>query len=328
MEAHQAPAMLEAEPAGSGRFDPVDVEDLIGEVLPSVREAARRAGVRLFVAGRGERTVVGATHGRLAEAITAVVLAAIERCDRGGGMRISWNRTSAPRASIVIGCTGVAPPGVTADAFEDRPGSDGNSLRSALADVRALEGDVLFEPSATGGTLTVDLPACGVAATKRPSELRQRRAYPTLDRPDDPCTVVYVEDNVSNRALVHNALGERDGVTLVSATSGRDGIELIKGCIPDLVLLDLDLPDMNGHDVLKECLASPDTSQIPVVIVSADASPSMSRSLIASGASAFVTKPLDIPKFLEVIDATLRRVIDARSSVTPIASIRVAAGDE
>jgi CheY-like chemotaxis protein len=81
------------------------------------------------------------------------------------------------------------------------------------------------------------------------------------------------------------------------------GLELASEHHPDLVLLDLHLPDMPGEVVLRRLQANPRTAEIPVVILSADARPGLIQRLLEQGARAFLTKPLDVKEFLELLDA-------------------------
>jgi CheY-like chemotaxis protein len=74
---------------------------------------------------------------------------------------------------------------------------------------------------------------------------------------------------------------------------------------PDLVLLDLHLPDIGGEEVLKELRQTPDCRGIPVVVLRADATPGQMDRLLAAGAHAYVTKPLDVKPFIEVVDGVL-----------------------
>src|SRR6266404_3116401 len=96
------------------------------------------------------------------------------------------------------------------------------------------------------------------------------------------------------------------GVTLVSAMQGSRGVELARAHRPDLIILDLHLPDMPGADVLVRLLADPTTKAIPVVILSADATPGRISRLLEQGARAYLTKPLDVRELLSLIDDTLR----------------------
>ena len=119
-------------------------------------------------------------------------------------------------------------------------------------------------------------------------------------------TVLYIEDNLSNLRLLERIIARRSGVTLLSAMQGSRGLELACAHRPDLIILDLHLPDMPGADVLARLLADPTTKAIPVVILSADATPGQISRLLEQGARAYLTKPLDVRGLLSLIDDTLR----------------------
>ena len=118
-----------------------------------------------------------------------------------------------------------------------------------------------------------------------------------------PITVLYIEDNMSNLRLVERILGRRPGVRLISAMRPELGLELAGEHHPDLVLLDLHLPDIPGETVLDRLQTNPRTAGIPVVILSADARPGLIQRLLDQGARQFLTKPLAVKELLEVLDA-------------------------
>ena len=117
--------------------------------------------------------------------------------------------------------------------------------------------------------------------------------------------VLCIEDNPSNLVLVESAFTLRPGIQLLSADRGSLGLDLAEAHVPDLVLLDLHLPDMTGEEVLARLRSEPATADIPVIVVSADATPRRVAALIEAGVFAFVTKPLAIRRFLETVDAAL-----------------------
>jgi signal transduction histidine kinase len=82
-------------------------------------------------------------------------------------------------------------------------------------------------------------------------------------------------------------------------------VDAVTGIVRDLVLLDLHLPDMPGEEVLRHLFENPATRGVPVVVVTADATPGLTRRLQAAGATAFLTKPLDIRRVLHLIDEVL-----------------------
>jgi CheY-like chemotaxis protein len=123
----------------------------------------------------------------------------------------------------------------------------------------------------------------------------------------DTKTVLLIEDNISNFKLVQTLLAGRPYINILAAMQGQLGLEMAETQLPDLVLLDLHLPDMPGQDVLRRLLDNPQTSHIPIIVVSADATPSQIERLLAAGASAYLTKPLDVKEFLRLIDTQLHK---------------------
>jgi CheY-like chemotaxis protein len=114
--------------------------------------------------------------------------------------------------------------------------------------------------------------------------------------------VLYVEDNLANVRLMEQIVARRREVTLIHATQGRLGLELISSSPPDLILLDLHLPDMSGEEVLRRLQAEVTTRTIPTVVVSADASPGQIRRILEMGASGYLTKPFDVEELLRWFD--------------------------
>lgn len=119
-------------------------------------------------------------------------------------------------------------------------------------------------------------------------------------------TILYIEDNVPNVELVGQILSEeRPGMRLIANSRGKQAVRLATKYGPNLILLDLNLPDIHGSEVLKMLLSDDRTKSIPVVIISADAMPGQLEKLLKAGAKKYLTKPLDIRLFLKVIDEYL-----------------------
>jgi signal transduction histidine kinase/ActR/RegA family two-component response regulator len=123
--------------------------------------------------------------------------------------------------------------------------------------------------------------------------------------PNSARSILYIEDNLSNFKLVERIIARRPGVTLQAAMQGGLGVEFARNHQPDLILLDVNLPDMNGHEVLALLKADERTRHIPVIVISADAMQTQIDRLLAAGARAYLTKPFDLAKFLEVLDQNL-----------------------
>jgi CheY-like chemotaxis protein len=122
----------------------------------------------------------------------------------------------------------------------------------------------------------------------------------------DRRTVVYVDDSLSNLTLVGGLLARLPNVRLIPVMKGKLALELVREHQPDLVLLDLHLPDLHGRQVLQQLQCDPVTAAIPIVVLSADATPAQLERLLAEGAAGYLTKPIDVESLLDKVRGTLR----------------------
>jgi CheY-like chemotaxis protein len=118
-------------------------------------------------------------------------------------------------------------------------------------------------------------------------------------------TVLHIEDNETNFHLVERILEDRANTEIVWAPSGEQGIAVASQRSPALILLDLNLPDLHGSDVLARLRSNPLTNQIPVIVLSADVSPSQIERMLQAGARNYLTKPFDIKRLLCLVDESL-----------------------
>jgi CheY-like chemotaxis protein len=115
-------------------------------------------------------------------------------------------------------------------------------------------------------------------------------------------TILYIEDNLYNVQLVERLLLQRPDIALLTSVQGGPGIGLAQVRHPDLILLDVHLPDINGFEVLERLRLDATTSHIPIVVLSADATPGQVRRFRDAGANEYLTKPLDLKLLLSLID--------------------------
>lgn len=120
-------------------------------------------------------------------------------------------------------------------------------------------------------------------------------------------TILYIEDNMPNIELVQEIMeSKRKGIKLVIHMRGNGALEKAIEVKPSLILLDLNLPDKHGKDILLELKANEITKQIPVIVISADAMPNQVSILKASGATNYLTKPIEIKSFLAAVDEIIK----------------------
>jgi CheY-like chemotaxis protein len=121
-------------------------------------------------------------------------------------------------------------------------------------------------------------------------------------------TLLYVDDTPSNLLLIGRLLERRPGVTLFTAGSGSDGIRLAQTHHPNLILLDFHLPDMDAAEVMRRLADDPTTRPIPIVILTADATRKSGDYVMAGQSVECLSKPIDMPRFVAIIDKRLARV--------------------
>jgi CheY-like chemotaxis protein len=134
-------------------------------------------------------------------------------------------------------------------------------------------------------------------------------SVPTGSNSDDaqPGRVLYVEDNPANVSLMEDVFRLLPGTELQTARSAEDGLELIRGNPPDLVLTDISLPGMSGLELMKLIKAGPRTATIPVVAISASAMPRDVQAGLDAGFQAYFTKPIDVIEIMAFIEKILQR---------------------
>ena len=122
---------------------------------------------------------------------------------------------------------------------------------------------------------------------------------------NEQCDVLYIEDDPIPFASVKLLLKTQRALKVLQAANGQTGFALAQTHAPKLILLDLDLPDIHGSEVIQHLQKDPVTAGIPVVVVSGDATPSQIERLLVLGARNYLTKPLTAQPFLAVIDQVL-----------------------
>ena len=301
-------------------IEPVSVRRAISDVLPMVEPLAAARGISIEVAvDEVETRWALADLQRLKQVLLNLLSNAVKYNREGGSVKIVLSRAES-REHILVSDTG---PGIPADQvgrlflpFErlhpEQEGIEGTGLGLALSKglVEAMGGEIRVESEpGRGSTFSVVLesavvPGCYGAPT--PGEEGDLPQIP-------PCRILYVEDNPANLRLVEGILEHFPGVTMLSAMQGGLGVELAIEHVPDLVLLDINLPDISGLSVLHRLLRHQRTADIPVVILSADATRERVQQLLDSGARSYLAKPLDVGEFLRTVAGTV-------SSSQPVSS--------
>ena len=293
--------------------EPIDALEIGQHAVDLVAPLAAQRGIGLSIEPPADAALfVRADRQRLTQILLNLLSNAV-KYNRPNGDVVVGFRTADARAQITITDTGAGiPPAKLALLFQpfERLGAEqtdveGTGLGLALARgfAEAMGGRIgVTSAIDRGSTFWVELarsdepePGAGPAA----GSAAHAEAQPVAG------LVLYVEDNRSNVRLMERVLKRRPHVRLAHALCGEDGLRLAREERPDLILLDLHLPDMTGDDVVRQLWQDAELRDIPVAVLSADATPAHARRLQAAGAIAYLTKPLDISRVLQLLDDVL-----------------------
>ncbi|MHB8330149.1 MAG: hybrid sensor histidine kinase/response regulator, partial [Acidimicrobiales bacterium] len=315
----------------------VRVEDVLQEVINLLSPAAEAAAVHLVVHIDSDRDLlVRADRQRLLQVLLNLGSNAVKYNERGGSVAFRTSTTAGGGVRFSVHDTGLGIPHEQQDLLfvpfsrlgAERSAVEGTGVGLALSKqlVEVMGGTIGVESYAgRGSTFWVellpgdakDLPG-GRPGADDPgstestpghegasgSSVTANSLNPPAEHRDRGRFVVFqVEDNVSNASLVTQVLARRPGVRLLSAGEARLGLELARQHHPDLILLDLHLPDMAGDELLYRIKSIPELAHTRIVVVSADATPSRIRRMLDLGVEGYLTKPVDVEALLRLVDS-------------------------
>ena len=305
-------------------IEPVCVAEVIEETLDLIRPLANERHIKLTADVEFDASVhVLADRQRFKQVLINLLTNGVKYTPMAGSVTVSCAANGSEKLQIRVSDTG---PGISPDNLErlftpfDRLGAEqssieGTGLGLALSQrlMQAMGGSIGVENTPSPGSVFwVELPR-----TKSPLEQirlpKSKDRAPRQKTSDQKRTILYIEDNLSNLTLIEQMLEERPEIELLTALQGRVGLDLARKHSPDLVLLDLHLPDLPGWEVMSQLKADPSTADIPVVIISADATPRQVTRLLKGGAVNYLTKPLDVAEFFAVLDQVTLRCNTAKS---------------
>ena len=292
---------------------------LVDESLALVATAARDVGIALQVEppppGRADHA--RADHLRLRQVLVNLLSNAIKYNRPRGSVTVRWSATARGDAvQLQVSDTGQ---GLSAEQqahlYEpfNRLGAERSSIEGTgiglvvtqrLVQLMGGNLDVASEPG-VGSAFTVTLPAAGADTAAGPEEGDPSEGE-SAPAQGPLRTVLYGEDNPMNVELVREVLRLRTQCRLVAARSGREAIALALHERPDLLLLDMHLGDMTGLQVMERLAQEPALAGVPCIALSADAMPAPIAAAQRAGFTAYLTKPLDVARFLRVVDEALQ----------------------
>jgi PAS domain S-box-containing protein len=299
-------------------LEPISLAEVLADCQAMIEPQALRGDIRLCFPAVGSPLFVSADRTRLKQVLVNLLSNAIKYNRAGGTVEVTCDITAAGRTRVGCRDTGAGlSPDQVAQLFQpfNRLGQEGGATEGTgiglVVSKRLVDlmGGTIGAESVVdvGSVFWIDLtstaavecaaniPASiGVAGISTPSDLRT-------------FTVLCVEDNPTNLMLVENVLARRPDIRLLSARDGSCGVALARSALPDVILMDLNLPGISGIDALKLLTDDPLTAHIPVIALSANAMPRDIERGLHAGFFRYLTKPIKVPEFLETLDVALRR---------------------
>jgi PAS domain S-box-containing protein len=295
-------------------LESVNLDDVVAAAIDLVRPLAAERNIQITSAKCDQH--VQADRHRFTQVLLNLLSNSIKYNQESGRVTIDFEDERGGKLRTRINDTG---PGISPkdrerlfasferlDAGKTKVEGTGLGLAVCKQLVELMGGEIGVESSVgVGSTFWVSLPTAEASA---PLPVRITEKAPASHDRGESRTLLYIEDNHTNITLLQRILERRWEIRFLTAMDGAHGMAMARKHRPDLILLDLYLPDVSGEEVLAQLRQEKETAEIPVIMISADATTGQAERLLAAGAQAYLTKPLDIPHFLQTIEQALERL--------------------
>jgi len=300
--------------------EPVHVGQVLEEALELIAPLAGQRAIRVGGDLAGADCYVLADLQRLKQVLLNLLSNAVKYNTPGGSVTVACAEVPGDRLRISVTDTGRGIPEDKMDQLfvpfarlgAEHTGVEGTGIGLVLSKglVEVMGGEIGVESVVgQGSTFWVELPLAE-SQLQRAQRMWQGAQSEAGDAglPARSGTILYIEDNLANLELLQRVLADHPQIKVLAAMQGRLGLDLARQHRPDLILLDVHLPDLSGEEVLRRLRADPLTQTTPVVIISADPSSGQTERLLAIGAHGFLGKPIDIKQLLRTLSQSLGEV--------------------
>ncbi|WP_229459326.1 ATP-binding protein [Massilia cavernae] len=308
-------------------LEPVALGEVLGECRAMIEPIATGRGIRMLFP-EDCKAVVAADRTRLKQVLLNLLSNAVKYNRAGGAVILDVSVAAPGRARLSVQDTGHGLSSAQLDALfqpfnrlgQENSGEEGTGIGLVLTRrlVDLMGGTIgVSSRVGVGSVFWIELPLTEPHAITIEGGTAGELARSRLGNGGGH-TLLYVEDNPANLKLVEEIVRFRPELRLLSAHDGHMGIEMARAHLPDLILMDLNLPCISGTDALKTLRSDPRTSHIPVIALTANAMPRDVERGLASGFFRYLTKPINIDEFTEAINSTLARIDARRTAQTEV----------
>jgi CheY-like chemotaxis protein len=296
--------------------EPVSLAEVLLECQSMIEPQAQKRGVKMTFPRFDIPYYVRADRTRVKQVLLNLLSNAIKYNVRQGIVEVKCRAVKLGRVRVSIEDTGAGlSPEQLAQLFQEfnrlgqeTGGEEGTGIGLVVAKrLVELMGGVIGVESTVGLGSMFWFELTSVAAPQLSIQVDDSAASPELhlDRGGRLQTVLYVEDNPANMSLVEQIIARHPNLRLLTAMNGHSGVEIARSSQPEVILMDINLPDISGIEALKILRSDPATLHIPVVALSANAMPRDIQKGLDAGFFRYITKPIKINEFMDALNATL-----------------------
>ena len=306
-------------------IEPVAIRELLDECIAMVETLAQKRDISININTDDCPDVeVDADHTRFKQVLLNLLSNAVKYNSKGGSISVTTRIESDDTCHIAVADTG---PGIAKDQQEgifqpfnrlghETSGIEGTGIGLVITRelMHLMKGEVGFESEVgKGSTFWVEMPLSTQATAATPEIAQARGDAPALATDDignegQSYTALYIEDNPANLRLMEGVMAMIPNIELISTPNAELGLEIAQDKIPDLILMDLNLPGMDGYEALERLKVNKKTKSIPVIAVTAQATKADITRGRHAGFKGYITKPLQVPELIQTIKETLEGI--------------------
>jgi PAS domain S-box-containing protein len=306
-------------------MEPVSLSEVLQECQSMIEPLALRRGITMRFPGSDNQFHVKADRTRIKQVLINLLSNAVKYNRNGGSVTVECTPKSTGHIRISVADTGAGlPPEKLAQLFQpfnrlgqEANGEEGTGIGLVVSKrlVELMEGVIGVE-STVGAETVFWVELLSTASLTIPAAVETAAAEePVAMFPEGMRTLLYVEDNPANLKLVERLIGRRNDLRLLSAVDGNRGVELARTCLPDVILMDINLPGISGIEAMRILRDDVSTAHIPVVALSANAMPRDIQRGMDAGFFRYLTKPIKVSEFMDALNLALEHAEQGHASV-------------